>query len=255
MENQLSQTKPENTSVDKKVKDCSENEIKVALLYLYALCGFEKMPDETQDMVLIAFIREHFSDLTIQDMKNAFELGISGETGVNMKHYHNFNAIYFSDVINAYKTYKRSRKDLTPKLIEGGMTDQKKKETHSKWLYQCIFPQIEKLNKGEIEEVPDHGNTLYNYLDKRFINYSRERKEEIKEMAREELLSEFRVDKMANPQDRNEIGKDITDILMNGKETEGLVRTRAKKIALRIFLADCKEMDRNIITEIKDYEL
>ena len=69
-------------------------------------------------------------------------------------------------------------------------------------------------------------------------------------MAREELLSEFRIDKMANPQDRNEIGKDITDILMNGKETEGLVRTRAKKIAVRIFLTGCKGV-RDIITEKK----
>ena len=133
------------------------------------------------------------------------------------------------------------------------MTPQKKKETHSKWLHQCIFPQIEKLNKGEIEEIPDHGNTLYNYLDKRFINYSKERKEEIKEMAREELLSEFRIDKMAKPHARNEIGKDITDILMNGKETEGLVRTRAKKIALRIFLNGCKGV-RDLISEIKEYE-
>lgn len=254
MENQLSQTKPKNILADKKVKDCSENEIKVALLYLYALCGFEKMPDETQDMVLIAFIREHFSDLTIQDMKNAFQLGISGETGVNMKHYHNFNAIYFSDVINAYKTYQRSRKDLTPKLIEGDMSDQKKKETHVKWFYDLIFPQLENFFKGEIDNVTDHGNILYNYLDKRFINFSKERKDEIKEKARMELLDEFRVDKMAKPHDRNRIGKVITDILMGGKETDGLVRTRAKKIALNTFLAECKEMDREIIKEIKEHE-
>ncbi len=255
MENKAMTTSSGNTSIEKGIiKDCPTNELNTVLAYLYTLCGFEKMPNETQDMVLIGFIREHFSNLTIQDMKNAFEMGISGETGVNMKHYHNFNAIYFADVINAYKTYKRSGKDLTPKLIESPeMSNKKKKESHSKWLDSCVFPYIEKLNKGEIEEVPDHGNTLYNYLDKRFINYTPERKEQIKEIARVELLAELRIEKVANPNDRNMIGKSITDILTNGQETEGLVRTRAKKIALRIFLNDCKGV-RDLIAEISEYE-
>ena len=50
------------------------------------------------------------------------------------------------------------------------------------------------------------------------------------------------------------IGQTITDILMGGQDTEGLVRTRAKKIALKDFLDDCKEMDRDVINEIKEYE-
>ena len=139
-------------------------------------------------------------------------------------------------------------------IYNKALSDQKKKETHTKWLNDLIFPEIEKLFKGEIEEIPDYGNTLYNYLDTKFINFSTDRKEEIKEMARVELLDEFRVDKMAKQHDRNRIGKVITDILMNGKETEGLVRTRAKKIALNTFLAECKEMDREIINEIKEHE-
>ena len=259
MENQLIQTSSGSTktgnAIIKKVKDSSTGDLGTTLMYLYTLCGFEKMPDQTQDMVLISFIRNNFSEITLDEIKLAFELGISGETGVNMKHYHNFNAIYFSDVINAYKTYQRSRKSIAPKLIESPkMTDQKKKETHTKWLNDLIFPEIEKLFKGEIEEIPDYGNTLYNYLDTKFINFSTDRKKEIKEKARMELLDEFRVDKMAKPHDRNRIGKVITDILMNGEETEGLVRTRAKKIALNTFLSECKEMDRDLIAEIKEYE-
>ena len=255
MENKALTTRSGNTSIGNVIiKDCPTNDLNTVLTYIYTLCGFEKMPDEKQDMVLIGFIREHFSTLSIEDMKNAFELGVSGETGVNMKHYHNFNAIYFADVINAYKTYKRSRKDLTLKLESSEITKQDKKTIHSKWLYQLIFPQIEKFNKGEITEVPDHGNTLYNYLDKKFINITPERKEEIKELAREELLKEFRIEKMTKPSERNEIGKVITDILMGGKETEGLVRTRAKNIALNIFLENWKVTKTDIIQEIKDYE-
>ena len=246
MQNQLTQIRSENTST---------GDLRTVLAYVYTLCGFEKMPDKLQDTVLINFINKNFSDLTLEDIKLAFELGISGETGVNMKHYHNFNAIYFADVINAYKTYKRSRKDLTPKLIESPvMDDKKKKESHSKWLDSCVFPYIEKFNKGEITEVPDFGNTLYNYLDKRFINFSKDRKDQIKEKARTELLSELRVEKMGKPGDRNMIGQSITDILMGGQDTEGLVRTRAKKLALNTFMTECKEMDRNIIKEIKEYE-
>ena len=35
---------------------------------------------------------------------------------------------------------------------------------------------------------------------------------------------------------------------------DGLVRTRAKKVALKIFLSKCKEIDRDIINEIIEYE-
>ena len=169
MENKAMMTSSGNTSIEQGIiKDCPTSELNTVLAYLYTLCGFEKMPDETQDMVLIGFIREHFSDLTIQDMKNAFEMGISGETGVNMKHYHNFNAIYFADVINAYKTYKRSRKDLTPKLIESPkMTTKQERDSVLSWLNNLIFPRMEKFFKTGDYDIQDYGNTLYNYLDKR----------------------------------------------------------------------------------------
>jgi len=255
MENKVMTTKSGNTSIESVIiKDCPTSDLSTVLTYLYTLCGFEKMPDEKQDMVLIGFIREYFSDLSLNGIKEAFEKGVSGETDINMKHYHNFNSIYFSDVINAWKRYKINQKSLTPKLIENSeMTDQDKKYTHSKWLYDLIFPQIEKLNNGKIEELPDHGNTLYNYLDKKFINYSKKRKEQIKEMATEELLSEKRKERISKPGERNEIGKVITDILMSGKDTDGLVRTRSKHIALRMFLNECKGV-RDLIAEIKEYE-
>lgn len=128
------------------------------------------------------------------------------------------------------------------------------KESHSKWLYQCIFPNIEKFNKGELVQVPDYGNTLYNYLETKFINFSLERKKKIKEEAIEVLLSEMRVEKRTDQNNRMRIDKVIEYIKSGSKETEGLIRTRAKKIALNTFLSECKEMDRDIISEIKEYE-
>ncbi len=255
MENKVTTTKSANTSIESEIiKNCSTNELNTVLAYLYTLCGFEKMPNETQDMVLISFIRDHFNYLTIQDMKRAFELGISGETGVNMKHYHNFNAIYFSEVINAYRTYLKQQKQAFPKQIETpSMSEQQKKENHIKWI-NSVCEKIEQFNKGEISEFPDYGNTLYNYLDKKVINFTNERKLQIKEKAREELLKEFRADKIDKPGERNRIGIVITDILTDGKDTEGLVKTRAKKLALQIFLTECKEMERGLVAEIKEHE-
>lgn len=257
MENKAITTKSTNTSVGSVIiKDCPTKELNTVLTYLYTLCGFEKLPDEKQDMVLIGFIREHFSDITLTDIKTAFELGISGETGVNMKHYHNFNSIYFSDVINAYKRYKRSRKELAPKLIESPeMTPKQERDTTTSWLNNHVFPRIEKFFKTGVYDLPDYANTLYNYLDKRkIIPFSTERKSQIKEKAVEQLLMEFRIEKIAKPDERSQIGNVITDILMGGKDTDGLVKTRAKKMALKIFLTKCKEMEIDIIKEIKDYE-
>jgi len=134
------------------------------------------------------------------------------------------------------------------------MTPKQERDTIISWLNNHVFPRIEKFFKTGEYDLPDYGNTLYNYLDKKFINFTKERKLKIKEQARLELLKEFRIEKTAKPSERNRIGIVITDILMGGKETEGLVRTRAKKLALNTFLAECKEMDRDLIKEIKEHE-
>jgi len=256
MENKVTKTSSVNISIESEtIKQCPTNKVEQLMAYLYTLCGFEKMPSETQDMVLISFIRNNFSDITLDEIKLAFELGISGETGVNMKHYHNFNAIYFSDVINAYKAYQRGQKDIKLELTEPAtMTPKQERDTTISWLNNHVFPRIEKFFKTGEYDLPDYGNTLYNYLEKKFINFTKERKLKIKEQARLELLKEYRIEKIAKPSQRNEIAKIITDILTGDKKTDAEVKVRGRNIALKIFLIKCKEADRDLITEIKEYE-
>lgn len=245
-------------------------ELRANLIAISYLLGVKEAPPERVITEMIGIIKDKFDFFTVQDITDAIKEGLAGKLTLNgkilnLETYNNFSIPYVCKFFIAYREYLDNNNRLLPKLIESPeMTDKDKKLTHSKWLHSLIFPQIEKLNKGEIDEVQDYGNTLYNYLDKKFINYTRERKDGIKEMAVEELLREKRMERAVKPENRterglsisekNEIGKEITDIIMGGKDSKGLVRTRSKCIALRIFLNECKEMDRDIISEIKEYE-
>lgn len=234
-------------------------ELRANLIAISYLLGVKEAPPERVITEMIGIIKDKFDFFTVQDITDAIKMGLAGKLTINgkilnLETYNNFSIPYVCKFFIAYREYLDNNNRLLPKLIESPeMTDKDKKLTHSKWLHSLIFPQIEKLNKGEIQEVQDYGNTLYNYLDKKFIKYPKDRKEEIKEMAVEELLSEKRLERTSKPENRNEIGKEITALLMGGEEIAGIVRMRSKCIALRIFLNDCKGV-RDIISEIKEYE-
>ena len=244
------------SNTDFKIRELTNFDgLKNTLKSICILLGVKEVPDENIMTQMVNIIKDEFEFFTVQDITDAVKKALSGKLNIDFQPYNNFSIPYICKILTAYREYLNNEGKLTPKLIESPvMDDKKKKESHSKWLDSCVFPYIEKFNKGEITEVPDFGNTLYNYLDKRFINFSKDRKDQIKEKARTELLSELRVEKMGKPGDRNMIGQSITDILMGGQDTEGLVRTRAKKLALNTFITECKEMDRNLINEIKEYE-
>ena len=244
------------SNTDFKIRELSNfDSLKNTLKSICILLGVKEIPDENIMNEMVNILKDEFDYFTISDITDAVKKALSGKLNIDFQPYNNFSIPYICKILTAYREYLNNEGKLLPKQVESlEMGTQQKKEIHAKWLYQCVFPYIEKFNKGEIDEVPDYANTLYNYLDKKVINFTNERKLQIKEKAREELLKEFRADKIDKPGERNRIGIVITDILTDGKDTEGLVRTRAKKLALQMFLTDCKKMERDIIAEIKEYE-
>lgn len=235
-------------------------ELRANLIAISYLLG-AKAPDEKVIVEMIGIIKDKFNFFTVQDITDAIKMGLAGKLTINgkilnLETYNNFSIPYVCKFFIAYREYLDNNNRLLPKLIESPeMTPKEEKQRTTSWLNNYVYPRIEKYFKTGEYDLPDYGNTLYNYLDKRkIINITLERKKEIKKQAREELLRELSIEKFSKPHERHRIGKVITDILEKERSIDGLIRTKAKKIVLKIFLENCKATNKDIISVIKEHE-
>lgn len=91
---------------DTPIRDLIDDEpIRQSLRYVFALIGLkaENLPTDIQKIVLLEFIQTELKHFTPEELKLAFRMAVAGELNVEILHFQNFNAVYLSNVMNAYK--------------------------------------------------------------------------------------------------------------------------------------------------------
>jgi len=91
---------------DTPIRDLIDDEpIRQSLRYVFALIGLkaENLPTDVQKIVLLEFIQTELKHFTPEELKLAFRMAVAGELNVEISHFQNFNAMYLSNVMNAYK--------------------------------------------------------------------------------------------------------------------------------------------------------
>lgn len=86
---------------------CSEKDLIFALAACYTLTGLrlDNRPDKDQAPLLRGFIRTSFGGNSLAEMKLAFVMAVAGKLDLSeddLNHYQDFNAKYFSRIMNAY---------------------------------------------------------------------------------------------------------------------------------------------------------
>ena len=86
-----------------------EEDLKQVLRYSMVLVGLRgnNMPTEEEKFVLINFIKTNFGNLTLEEIKLAFEWAVSGKLGIDAKCYENFSCEYFGRIAKSYIDYSR----------------------------------------------------------------------------------------------------------------------------------------------------
>ncbi len=228
--------------------------LETELITISYLLGIKDAPDNQIIKHMADIIKAEFGQLTTDQVSDAVKKALSGKLNVNFQTYNNFTIPYICKILVAYVQWDKEEKKLRPKQPDQApeKTPDEKKETTTRWLNNVIFPQLEMFfNTGEYN-IEDYGNTLYNYLKKQFINFSSEKQQEIKEEARKELIEECKAN--LYKEEKANIKKEIADILSHGSYTDGLVRTRSRRIALKDYLFSCRNKGYDLISEIKKYE-
>lgn len=92
------------------LKFCSESDLKQVLRYAMVLVGLRanNMPTDEEKYVLINFIQSNFQNITIAEIKLAFDLAVSGKLNIDAKCYENFSCEYFGRIMSNYIEMSRS---------------------------------------------------------------------------------------------------------------------------------------------------
>jgi hypothetical protein len=230
-------------------------------LTINALCIFvgvlpDKMPDVSSQDMLIDYINRYYKNLTLEELKLAFELGVAGQLQVDMNHYQNFSSLYFSSVINAYIEYRKrivaqlnkereEREAIPPKLSQ-----EETYEINKKFDYNYILKVYQKFCKdGSVDFGHVPVGHIYNRLENelKIIKVTNERKQEIYQHVKE-LLPKKMKEKVAS----GALDKTLHDRIKNalaardGRDMNSMIQDECRKIVITEMFISHKNQNLDI---------
>lgn len=135
------------------------------------------MPTEEESFVLINFIQTNFANVTIAEIKLAFDMAVSGKLGIDSKCYENFSCEFFGRIMARYLEFsaeetriisqrvvedeplpKPSQEQLKAQAIEAlnMYADQVSKDPNFKWLaggLQYLYDVAKEFDLIRLDEV------------------------------------------------------------------------------------------------------
>ena len=128
---------------------------------------------------LLAFIKRHYAQLTLSDIRIAFEMAVSGNLNEYLpkdsngnpdnRHYQNFNIDYFAKILNAYRSIQNNvilkAHAALPVAKEGANKDERDKY-RQEITELCRMAFLRFKYKGKIELKILEDRFIYNWLYK-----------------------------------------------------------------------------------------
>jgi hypothetical protein len=231
----------------KKISESTDADIKdsVRSAVTNALYNLGQKMEDGERMILqsriVIDLKFHFQTLTIEEIKNAMDLGSKGEFRVKPD-----EVLYLSPekIYNWFKSYKNGfKKEAVKSKMELLEREDKAKEPTENEKDQIILKALSRAvedfaNFKTTGEIYDPVNDTYNKLDMLgIIPFTPERKAEIKEAA----IKFLRDTKFDDKDFMRELK--VMDIRAKNK-----VKSQAKQMALKIFFTELFEME----IELKD---
>lgn len=170
------------------INDPQDKDLRSVIRYVVTLIGVNL--DKHDDLVFTLIretIKTNFSDLTLEEIKTAFHLAISGDLDLEQEqipHYQKFSSLYVSNILLSFKRYRFKNRNIKP--IE------------TKPVPQLTFDEArshtediqKKFNAGEdMEDVK--WTCIYNYLkESGAINFTSDEVKEFQEKVKGDLSKE-----------------------------------------------------------------
>lgn len=154
------------------------------LNYLYVLLNVKKenQLNQIEESVLNGFIVNNYKNFTIEEIKHAFRLAVSGELGIEM--FQKLDSITFGKVLLNYKDFKNNKIKnhiMKKKKIEKKPTKTEIDNIYNEFKENCIIPYIEDRKKMTKPVVNQEIKTIFEYYwNKGLIKMSDDEKQQYK---------------------------------------------------------------------------
>ena len=144
-----------------KVKISSNEQIAEIIVYAIFMVGLpkENYPGSRHMDLLIAFVRENYSNHSLAELKITFTMAAKGELNTDCKHYGSFSPEYFGRIMKAYAEQHRLKTNVelakqlnaVPEPIEPNEIE--KVKIRKEFEQSVIIPLYENYLKNETIEV------------------------------------------------------------------------------------------------------
>lgn len=200
-----------------KIKDLGDKFIEIAKMldYLYDYIGLlpEKRPLTEMKVMLLNHISNTCANLTVVEIKKAFEMGVKGEIDVDIKHYQTFSPLYFSSVINAYTEYRKkivaqiNKERVEKEALRNEPTEQERIETNNRFLFNFIYtPYVNYCKRGVLDFSSVPISHIYLTLeDLKIIRVTNKYKKELHADVSSRIGAILKQRVVENPTTKNEI--------------------------------------------------
>jgi hypothetical protein len=244
-----------NNSKISEYKDKNEVSLKIDEIINYTFAYKGQTPSSQREYEFMSTaIKEDvflkFYSYTIEDVENAFKLGVRGELGdyygLNPKTFYSWLKDYKEKVLDptiskVYKSLPAPQK-TTP--------NQKEIDEYSKRLVCDVYM---KLCKENVYEFNDIGNLIYNFLERiGLINFSSKEKNDIFNESKISLKNEVikkndDLKRLGKTFQKLDLEKAFSEIELGAnKDFNNQLIVISKKIALKRFINDCKLSNVNL---------
>ena len=228
-------------SLEKKIEEFTNEDFKSLhklLLKWGKFIGLKEAPDDEQMFMLVVFVKDNFTKMSLAEITNAFNLAIAGVLNINVEHYNSFSPIYISKIFNAYLEHKKEVMYKMHKLEEEEAQKEKEKPLTEEELEQknkenaiMVFKQYQAE-----KTVPDYGYVIYDYLiGKKLINFNKEEKTEILAEAKRRAIEDGERHLKSNitAEIKHKIRESIMNINQHDSKKSEIVIKYCKNIGLK----------------------
>jgi len=135
-----------------------EKELKQVLRYSMLLVGLRanNMPTEEESFVLINFIKSNFGNVTLAEIKLAFDMAVAGKLSIDAKCYENFSCEFFGRIMARYLEFSaQETRIIAQKVVED---------------HPLPKPSQEELKAQAIVNANDYADKLANDIKFKWYN-------------------------------------------------------------------------------------
>ena len=209
------------------------------------LIGIKDRIEPEEFKLLERFFVTKFGDVSPEEIREAFELYAAGKLDFQDKHYQSMDIVFIGGVLSSFRKFRTEVMRKAELFKRSKESEPDKDKIREEYIRNAILEPYKIFCKSGVWAF-SFESKLYDFFDELgLIKISKERKKELFELARKDLISRKNETARTSTGSTRKAFFDAAEAIANaapGKESEPIIM-QAKKIAFKEYIQDCSDFD------------